>query len=330
MLVFSWSSEYAIDISVGQRAEGWGSWRSLYNFEPMKLVEVLAFLRNHPVQLTLRNGTGAVIASPGACPALNLDMLKRVYPTTIFRISCRSIYSPYVQHRKCSLSSKWRTIESWFAKHIHPSDRMHYNGWHTSILTLYRYCSQGNLQVCKTWRTIELTWIELILDAHASCHHFTSCVAVSFRGSLAVPVFKWNGQVLHHEVSCPDDINQVRMPYKILLEMLPCRLPYHSDGILPPIGNTSTNRGFSSHLWFPKGRIWCWRATNRYLNTRFMMCPEKNSKQWINDSSSIISSIDLLIIYLSIYPHFQISIYPFIYLSTCMILCIPLCLVLNM
>jgi len=60
------------------------------------------------------------------------------------------------------------------------------------------------------------------------------------------------------------------------------------------------------------------------------MCPEKNSKQWINDNSSIISSIDLLIIYLSIYPHFRLSIYPSIYLSTCMIVCIPLYLVLNM
>ena len=157
----------------------------------MKLVEVLAFLRNHPVQLTLRNGTGAVIASPGACPALNLDMLKGVYPTKMFRISClytRCMFSTV----NGSLSLKWWTIESWFAKHIHRLDRMHYDRWHTSILTLYRYSSQGNLQVCKTWRTIELTWIELILDAHASCHHFTSCVAVSFRGSLAVPVeVKW-------------------------------------------------------------------------------------------------------------------------------------------
>ena len=45
------------------------------------------------------------------------------------------------------------------------------------------------------------------------------------------------------------------------------------------------------------------------------MCPEKNSKQWINDNSSIISSIDLLIIYLSIYPHFHLSIYPSIHLD---------------
>jgi len=87
----------------------------------MKLVEVLAFLRNHPVQLTLRNGTGAVIASPGACPALNLDMLKGVYPTrpkfsgshgyTIYRythiyvhLSVRRIvvliWAFYVEHHK--------------------------------------------------------------------------------------------------------------------------------------------------------------------------------------------------------------------------------------
>lgn len=189
MLVFSWSSEYAIDISVGQRAEGCRSWRPLHNLSLWNSLRFWHFLGT--TQSSWLWGTARVLSLHHLEPVL-------LWTSTCWRECTRPkfsgshvyIYSLYVQHHKCSLSLKWRTIESWFAKHIHPLDRMHYDGWHTSILTLHRYSSQGNLQVCKTWRIIELTWIELILDAHASCHHFTSCVAVSFRGSLAVPVFK--------------------------------------------------------------------------------------------------------------------------------------------